>query len=474
MVAVAGGHAGRRRLRAGRRVDQAEGADHGGQRDDQGDDGPPAPTRPTRSAASAGSVARLRWRSRRLVGGDGSGPVGRGGRPRWASAVVMTGSLRCRGARGRRLGSGPATLSSCCWHPLSPTTPVVVPASSVTEHEFRFKDFVDMSPTGRLAMCHPSEVPGPPTRRTPPPPPSCCPPCWATTGSPAASTSLGRARAPAGRVRRRPRRHPGRAQPAGARRGRLEGVRDGRRTAYRLAPALVDTALTLGPAPHAFGAEPVAVGRHVDLRGLLGARGRRPPAAPAARSPPRPGDGPLFDGLWITPHAPLAALDRASDETGVTGAVVFRATEVPRPGGRRPGRRLGPGRPAPPLRRPGRRRRRRWRHRLAAREVEAGARPACARRSPGPAEALVVRTDLMRRWRARRWPTPGCPTRSCPTTGRWPRPGPGSWPPTTPSDRSPRTGCGRSSAEMAPTSPTPRHHRVADLVADPAASAPTD
>ncbi|HEY8547729.1 MAG TPA: PaaX family transcriptional regulator C-terminal domain-containing protein, partial [Acidimicrobiales bacterium] len=45
------------------------------------------------------------------------------------------------------------------------------------------------------------------------------------------------------------------------------------------------------------------------------------------------GLGALFDGLWITPHAPLDAIDRALRELEITEATVLRATEVPRPAG---------------------------------------------------------------------------------------------------------------------------------------------
>ena len=118
-----------------------------------------------------------------------------------------------------------------------------------------------------------------------------------------------------------------------SRRGRLEGVRDGRRTAYRLAPALVDAAVVQGRRLMRFGADPVewdGVWTCVAFSVPESDGHRRPQLRKRLRAL---GLGALFDGLWITPHAPLDALDRTLAELGITEATVLRATEVPRPAG---------------------------------------------------------------------------------------------------------------------------------------------
>jgi phenylacetic acid degradation operon negative regulatory protein len=118
-----------------------------------------------------------------------------------------------------------------------------------------------------------------------------------------------------------------------SRRGRLEGVRDGRRTAYRLAPALVDAAVVQGRRLMRFGADPVewdGTWTCVAFSVPESDGHRRPQLRKRLRAL---GLGALFDGLWITPHAPLDALDRCLAELGITEATVLRATEVPRPAG---------------------------------------------------------------------------------------------------------------------------------------------
>lgn len=171
-----------------------------------------------------------------------------------------------------------------------------------------------------------------------------------------------------------------------SRSGTLEVVRHGRRTAYRLAPALADAAVAQGRRLMRFGAEPVTwdgmwtcVAFSVPepdghLRPLLRKRLRAL------------GLGALFDGLWITPHAPLDALDRCLTDLGIAGTAVLRATEVPRPAGVA----LVDA----------------WD--LAALkdrydELIALVDDTAARLADGavpPADALVARTELMRRWRS--------------------------------------------------------------------------
>ena len=118
-----------------------------------------------------------------------------------------------------------------------------------------------------------------------------------------------------------------------ARRGWLEGRKQGRRTAYRVTPARLPVVLAEGERTVRFGADPwpwdgrwtcVAFSvpeadRH--LRPVLRRRLRRL------------GLGPLYDGLWITPRAPLAAIDRVLTELAIDDAAVFRVAEVPRPAG---------------------------------------------------------------------------------------------------------------------------------------------
>lgn len=60
MAGVAGGHT-RRRAGVGRRVHQAEGADDGDQRHDQGDDGPERAARTTCASARWPSNGCVRW-----------------------------------------------------------------------------------------------------------------------------------------------------------------------------------------------------------------------------------------------------------------------------------------------------------------------------------------------------------------------------------------------------------------------------
>jgi phenylacetic acid degradation operon negative regulatory protein len=115
--------------------------------------------------------------------------------------------------------------------------------------------------------------------------------------------------------------------------GRLEGTRRGRTTAYRLAPALLGPShahaqevLRFGVAPRPWDGRWTCVGFSIPET----ERHRRPALRQRLR---RLGLGPLFDGLWITPWAPLADLDRALTDVGVAHAAVFRVREVPRAAG---------------------------------------------------------------------------------------------------------------------------------------------
>jgi phenylacetic acid degradation operon negative regulatory protein len=118
-----------------------------------------------------------------------------------------------------------------------------------------------------------------------------------------------------------------------ARRGSLEGTKLGRNTAYRLAAGTVDAARAQGRSMLKFGASPSPWDRRwtcVVFSIPESDRRRRPALRQRLRELRL---GPLFDGLWITPRAPLAAIDRSLTELGVTDAAVFRVSEVPRPAG---------------------------------------------------------------------------------------------------------------------------------------------
>ncbi|HEV7762282.1 MAG TPA: PaaX family transcriptional regulator C-terminal domain-containing protein [Acidimicrobiales bacterium] len=115
--------------------------------------------------------------------------------------------------------------------------------------------------------------------------------------------------------------------------GWLEGIRSGRTTAYRLARAEHDRALARARHVMAFGAGPSAWdGTWTCVAFSI------PEADRARRLALRKrllglGCGPLFDGLWITPHPATDELDRALRDLGVAGAAVLRVTEVPRTDG---------------------------------------------------------------------------------------------------------------------------------------------
>jgi phenylacetic acid degradation operon negative regulatory protein len=118
-----------------------------------------------------------------------------------------------------------------------------------------------------------------------------------------------------------------------ARRGSLEGTKLGRNTAYRLAPGSVEAARAQGRRMLKFGSGPLPWDRQwtcVVFSIPESDRRRRPALRQRLRELQL---GPLFDGFWITPRAPLAAIDRSLTELGVSDAAVFRVSEVPRPAG---------------------------------------------------------------------------------------------------------------------------------------------
>ena len=118
-----------------------------------------------------------------------------------------------------------------------------------------------------------------------------------------------------------------------ARRGSLEGTKLGRNTAYRLAAGSVDAARAQGRRMLKFGSGPSPWDRQwtcVVFSIPESDRRRRPALRQRLRELQL---GPLFDGFWITPRAPLAAIDRSLTELGVSDAAVFRVSEVPRPAG---------------------------------------------------------------------------------------------------------------------------------------------
>lgn len=237
-----------------------------------------------------------------------------------------------------------------------------------------------------------------------------------------------------------------------ARAGRLEGVRQGRNTAYRLAPALAEAAEAQGRRLMRFGAEPVGW----DGSWTVVAFSVPEPEAhlrPQLRKRLRAlGLGALFDGLWITPHAPLEALDRCLGDLGIVGAAVLRATEVPRPAGVR----LVDAWDLAGLR-------------DRYDEVSALVDDITARLDGGglgPADALVARTELMRRWRGLAVADPRLPDELLPP----------DWP-----CRPVRARFARAYDDLGPVAEqrvlelvgdtggdpadAPRHHRVADIAA---------
>jgi phenylacetic acid degradation operon negative regulatory protein len=190
-----------------------------------------------------------------------------------------------------------------------------------------------------------------------------------------------------------------------ARRGWLEGRKQGRRTAYRVAPDRLPLALAECERIVRFGADPLPwdgrwtcvafsvpdADRH--LRPVLRRRLRRL------------GLGPLYDGLWITPRAPLAAIDRVLTELRILDAAVFRVAEVPRPAGID----LLGAWDLPVLRA--------TYDDLSGRLVRL--RDRLAKGGVPPVEAFVLRADLMARWHGLMLADPELPDELLP--GDWPR-----------------------------------------------------
>jgi phenylacetic acid degradation operon negative regulatory protein len=235
-----------------------------------------------------------------------------------------------------------------------------------------------------------------------------------------------------------------------SRRGRLEGTRSGRTTAYRLAPGVRDRAVALSRSLMGFGAVPVAWDGTWTCVAFSVPEADRPRRLALRRRLRELGFGVLFDGLWISPRAPVAEVDAALGELGIATAAVLRVTEVARPDGvdllaawdldalrhRYDGflttvRRVGP--------------------RLAAGEI-------------GSAEALVTRTEVLAGWRDLVTHDPGLPDELLPA----------AWP---------RAEARRCFVEVYdglgplaearvqqlvaphPATPLPHHHRVADILA---------
>jgi len=114
-----------------------------------------------------------------------------------------------------------------------------------------------------------------------------------------------------------------------ARRGCLEGRKQGRHTAYRFTTPSRTRVMWVRRALLRFGSAPrdwdgqwtcVAFSVPEADRHLRPALRRRLRGLRL---------GPLFDGLWITAAAPLAAIEQSLAELAVTDAAVFRAREVP-------------------------------------------------------------------------------------------------------------------------------------------------
>ncbi|HET6952655.1 MAG TPA: PaaX family transcriptional regulator C-terminal domain-containing protein [Acidimicrobiales bacterium] len=168
------------------------------------------------------------------------------------------------------------------------------------------------------------------------------------------------------------------------RNGYLEGVKEGRNTSYRLAPPVEalgrETArdlLSVGAGPVDWDGQWTCVAFSVPETDRQRRRALRRRLR-ALRL------GPLFDGFWITPAAPLDEITQALDDLGIADAAVLRVTPVARTRGidlpsawDLDGLRAGyEGMLA----------------RLAAIE------PRMAGGDVGAAEALVMRTGLARRW----------------------------------------------------------------------------
>jgi phenylacetic acid degradation operon negative regulatory protein len=234
------------------------------------------------------------------------------------------------------------------------------------------------------------------------------------------------------------------------REGRIERAKDGRRTAYRLAEAARAAAAERGRALVAFGAEPVAWDGQwtcVAYSVPESDRARRTALRVRLRALRM---GPLFDGLWVSPHPIVAEIHAALGEARVVEAVVLRAAEVPRAGGSDllDAWDLGALRACYD----------------EFGEVVVGIEARLDRGALAPAEALVARTDLMARWRTLAGADPYLPAQVLPAD--WPLAGArrrfaGAYDALGPLGEL-RV---RQVAEAAggDDAPGPRHHRLADL-----------
>ena len=115
--------------------------------------------------------------------------------------------------------------------------------------------------------------------------------------------------------------------------GQLEGTKTGRTTAYRLAPAMVATAKSVSRAITLVGAEPVEWDGHWTCVAFSVPESDRHLRRALRRRLRALGLAPLFDGLWITPGSPLAALDGTLTDLGIGEAVVLRVVDIPRRSG---------------------------------------------------------------------------------------------------------------------------------------------
>ncbi|MET7518080.1 PaaX family transcriptional regulator C-terminal domain-containing protein [Streptomyces sp. NPDC005480] len=120
-----------------------------------------------------------------------------------------------------------------------------------------------------------------------------------------------------------------------ARRGLLDVDKQGRRTYYRLSPRSVEHFTETGARIAAFGAE--APGRRWDGQWSLVAFSV-PEQQRSVRHALREqlrwlGYAPLYDGVWISPHANEREVREALDELHITTATVFRAQESALPQG---------------------------------------------------------------------------------------------------------------------------------------------
>jgi len=236
-----------------------------------------------------------------------------------------------------------------------------------------------------------------------------------------------------------------------SRRGRLEGVRSGRTTAYRLAPGVRERAVALSRSLMGFGAAPVEWDGMWTCVAFSVPEADRPRRLALRRRLRELGFGVLFDGLWISPRAPVAEVDAALAELGIATAAVLRVTEVARPGGVD----LLSAWDLEALRH-------RYDGFLATVRLVVG--PRLAAGEIGSAEALVTRTEVLAGWRDLVTHDPGLPDELLPA----------AWP---------RAEARRCFVEVYdglgplaearvhqlvaphPATPPPRHHRVADILA---------